>query len=96
MSVLDVDQLLSPISDESPSGDDLEYEPEFGALERAAQGKAEQVMGDEVVAAEPPEWSEVFEQAQELLGRTKDLRIAVHLARAAVKLPGFATAEGLP
>ena len=89
MSVLDVDQLLSPISDESPSGDDLEYEPEFGALERAAQGKAEQVMGDDVVAAEPPEWSEVFEQAQELLGRTKDLRIAVHLTRAAVNQKGI-------
>lgn len=88
MSVLDVDQLLSPISDESPSGDDLEYEPEFGTLERAAQGKAEQVMGDDVVAAEPPEWSEVFEQAQELLGRTKDLRIAVHLTRAAVNRKG--------
>lgn len=96
MSVLDVDQLLSPISDESPSGDDLEYEPEFGALERAAQGKAEQVMGDEVVAAEPPEWSEVFEQAQELLGRTKDLRIAVHLARAAVNRKGVpGLADGL-
>jgi type VI secretion system protein ImpA len=53
-------------------------------------------MGDEVVAAEPPEWSEVFEQAQELLGRTKDLRVAVHLVRAAVNKTGVpGLADGL-
>jgi type VI secretion system protein ImpA len=65
LSVLDVDQLLAAISDDSPAGDDLEYDPDFGALERAAQGKAEQVMGDEVVPAEEPAWGDVYDQAQE-------------------------------
>ena len=92
MSVLDIDALVAPVSDESPSGDNLEYEPEFGELDRAAQGTGEHVMGDEVVAAEEPDWSAVREQAQTMMGQTKDLRIAVHLLRSAVNLQGI---EGL-
>jgi len=88
LTVFDVDQLISPISDESPSGDNLEYEPEFGELERAAQGKAEQIMGDDVVDAEPPDWRSVIAQSQELLGRSKDLRIAVLLVRAGINVHG--------
>ena len=88
MSVFNVEQLSAPVSDEFPSGVNLEYEPEFGELDRAAQGKPEQVMGDEVVAAEKPDWSAVFGQGQDLLGKTKDLRIAVNLMRAALSLHG--------
>lgn len=88
MSVFDVDQLVAPISDESPSGDNLEYEPEFGELEREAHGKAEQQMGDEVVEAEPPDWRGVLKQTQELLGRSKDLRLAVFLTRAGFNVHG--------
>ena len=88
MSVFNVEQLSAPVSDEFPSGVNLEYEPEFGELDRAAQGKPEQVMGDEVVVAEEPDWSAVFGQGQELLAKTKDLRIAVNLMRAALSLHG--------
>ena len=96
MSVIDLDQLVAPISDESPSGENMEYEPEFGALEREVQGTDEHVMGDEVVAAADPDWSAVFSQAQELMSRTKDLRVAVSLARAAAARHAVAgLAEGL-
>lgn len=88
MSVFDVDQLIAPISDESPSGDNLEYEPEFGELERTAQGKAEQQMGDEVVEAEPADWKSVVKQAEELLARSKDLRLAVYLTRGGLNVHG--------
>ncbi len=88
MSVFDVNQLIAPISDESPSGDNLEYEPEFGELERTAQGKAEQQMGDEVVEAEPADWSSVVKQAEELLGRSRDLRLAVYLTRGGLNVHG--------
>jgi type VI secretion system protein ImpA len=86
--MFDVDQLIAPVSDESPSGDNLEYEPEFGELERAAQGKPAHEMGDEVIEAEGPDWRAVIEQGQELLGRSKDLRIAVLLARGAANVHG--------
>lgn len=88
MSVLDVDLLAAPISDDAPSGENVEYEPEFGELERTALGKAEHVMGDEVVEAEEPNWSEVLTQAQELCARTNDLRVAVLLTRAALNVHG--------
>lgn len=89
MSNIDVDQLLAPISDAAPTGENLEYDPEFQALEIAAQGKAEQIMGDQVKPAEPPDWSEVKSLSTALLARTKDLRVAVHLANAAARLDGF-------
>jgi len=88
LSVFDVDQLIAPVSDESPSGDNLEYEPEFGELERAAQGKAEQQMGDEVVEAEPADWRSVVKQAEELLGKSRDLRLVVFLARGGLNVHG--------
>jgi type VI secretion system protein ImpA len=85
---LDVENLVSPIAEEAPCGADLEYEPEFGELERASKGKAAQVMGDEEIDAEPPDWTVVYDLAQELLGRSLDLRIAVLLARAALNKHG--------
>ena len=88
MPVFEVDQLIAPISDEAPSGENLEYEPEFGELERSAQGKAEHQMGDEVVEAEPPDWRDVLKQAEELLGKSKDLRIAVLLTRGGLNVHG--------
>ena len=41
MGVLDVEQLLEPISPELPCGEDLEYDQECGEMERAAQPVAE-------------------------------------------------------
>lgn len=89
MNVLDVEQLLQELSSEAPCGDDLEYDAAFGELERAAQGKAEQQFGDTVVAAEEPDWRDVKRQALELLGRTKDLRVATLLARAVLRTDGY-------
>ena len=88
MSILDVENVVSPISEETPCGPDLEYEPEFGELERASKGKASQVMGDEEIEAEPPNWSVVYDLAQGLLERSLDLRIAVLLARASLNQHG--------
>ena len=42
---LDIQSLLEPVSEEVPSGEDLEYEPEFGSLERAAKRVPEQESG---------------------------------------------------
>jgi type VI secretion system protein ImpA len=84
--VIDVQSLIAPISDDAPSGPDLEYDPEFGELDTAARGKAEQQFGDTVIAAEEPEWRDVAERAEALLGRSKDLRVAVLAARAATRM----------
>lgn len=47
-------ELLEPIAADSPCGADLEYEPDFLALEQAAQGKPEQVLGSTDISEEEP------------------------------------------
>ena len=85
-----VDALQAPISAASPCGDDLEYDPAFTALEAAAQGKPEQQFGDTVIPALEPDWRVVAEQAEALLRRAKDIRPAVLLLRASVRMQGLA------
>ena len=92
---LDVDQLSQTLSAENPCGPDLSYDPLFGELERAAQGKAEQQFGDTVIPAEPPQWKVVRDKALLLCQRTKDLRVFVYVVQAELNLtglPGYADA----
>lgn len=89
MAQLDIEPLLAPISDESPSGDDLEYDAAFMELERAAAAKGERGIGDSVKAAEEPEWDKVADLATAVLARSKDLRAAVHLTAAWTRTGGL-------
>lgn len=92
MSAIDVDQLLREVSAELPCGGDLEYDPAYLEMTRLAAGKPAQQIGSEVLAGEEPDWRAVRDRCVELLGRSKDLRIAVMLARALARtdgLPGF-------
>jgi len=96
MGVVDLEALLSPVSTDAPCGEDLEYDAAFGEMERAAQGKPEQQYGDTVIPAEEPNWGELKRKTTELLGRTKDLRVAVHLGRALLRTDGLrGLADGL-
>jgi type VI secretion system protein ImpA len=96
MNVLPVDELLAPLGDEAPCGPDLEYDAAFMALEVAARGIPERQAGDAILPAEPPAWDEVLEQARALAARTRDLRIAVLLARSAARMHGIqGAADGL-
>jgi len=90
MNALPVEDLLASLGVDAPCGPDLEYDPAFLALEEAARGKAEQQFGDTVIAAQEPDWRVVHEQASELARRTRDLRVAVLLARAGARLNGVA------
>jgi type VI secretion system protein ImpA len=88
-SVIDVGELLREISADSPCGDDLEYDAQYGELERAAEGKPERQIGDVIQPAEAPDWKAVRGLALELLHRTKDLRVAMHLCLALAHTEGF-------
>jgi type VI secretion system protein ImpA len=88
----DVDALLQPLSEDTPGGPDLEYDPRFIALEQAGAGKPERQYGDKLYPAEPPEWPALLEQALELARVTRDLRVAVWLLRSATRLHGLAGA----
>lgn len=87
MSPLDA-TALHDISDDLPAGENLELDPGFGALERAAQGKPETQYGDVINTATPPDWKETEACAVALLERTRDLRVLAHLAVARLHLAG--------
>jgi type VI secretion system protein ImpA len=92
----DLDSLIAPLGDESPTGENLEYDQDFLALDRAASPKAERAIGDSVKAAEEPDWEKVSSMAEALLQRSKDLRIATHLATAWMRMDGMqGWADGL-
>jgi len=93
---IDHQQLLRPVSPLDPSGPNLEYAPEFAELERTAHGSPDRQMGASVLPGQAPDPAAALELAVALLGRTKDLRVAVHVVRALLTrdgLPGFL--EGL-
>jgi len=85
---LEVEQLLQPISEEAPCGEDISYDPSFLALEALAGGSPEQQMGDEVIEAKEPDWDEVRSSSLELAGRSKDLRVLLFVALSHLKLDG--------
>lgn len=91
---LDIDALLALIDPTEPCGPNLEYDAQFLQLEQAARAKAEQKFEKTIIPAEEPDWSSVQTLALTLFSRTKDLRVAVHLLRAATRLGGLEGAAG--
>ncbi|MEP4196408.1 MAG: type VI secretion system protein TssA [Aliishimia sp.] len=92
---MDLDALLQPHGEDAPSGDDLEYDPVFTELEIAAQPGEERQAGDEILAAEDPDFKEVASLATDVMGRSHDLRAGIFFAEANLRLkglPGFALA----
>ena len=87
--------LLAAVSDEAPSGENLELDGDFGALDRAARGKREEQYGSTIIPAEPPDWKETEALALSLQERTHDLRVLTHLAVARLNLQGIAAFAGV-
>ena len=92
--MIDIDALSRPVDDNEPAGPDLEYSA-VAELDRFAAGTPGTIdpSTQELVGAEEPNWRKVGEMATELLGKTKDLRVAAWLTRAELAnrgLPGLA------
>lgn len=86
---VDLQAWLAPIDGDAPCGEDLEYDPEFMAMERAATPKAEQVMGNESMPSEEPDWREVLKMTEALGRRHRDLRTVFHYGRAQLRRNGL-------
>ncbi|MCL2590505.1 MAG: type VI secretion system protein TssA [Betaproteobacteria bacterium] len=77
----------------SSTGDDLEYVVAFSEFMALSTVREERQVGDYVIPAQPPNWSEVFKMGNALLERSRDLRILAIVCRAALQkygLPGLA------
>jgi type VI secretion system protein ImpA len=83
MSTIDVETLLAETSAEPPCGPDLRYDPAYHELETMLQARQEEEGEGE------PNWREMRDRSVELLGRTKDLRVATFLALALLKTEGM-------
>lgn len=88
--MFDADAILTELSADAPCGSDLEYDAAFLELEELARGKEEAQFGATVIAGEPPDWKAIRKACLALFTRTRDLRIAIHLARALLETEGVA------
>lgn len=89
MVELDIDKLLQARSDDEPCGPDLEYDPDFMALEQNIEGTPEKQIGDRIEPAQPPNWKLVKKDALALLERSCDLRLIMYLTRAMLNMDGI-------
>jgi type VI secretion system protein ImpA len=92
---LDLEHYLRRLGDDAPSGENLEYDPEFTELELAATPGEERQVGDSILPAEEPDYREVAEKALAVMERSHDLRAGALLALARLRLDGIVgLAEG--
>ncbi|HEV2319442.1 MAG TPA: type VI secretion system protein TssA [Verrucomicrobiae bacterium] len=83
--MINAEELLKPISDEKPCGEDLSYDAGLQELETLIKGKPE----TQFSPAEEPDWKSLRERCLELWGRSKDLRVATTLSLAVLKTDGL-------
>jgi type VI secretion system protein ImpA len=86
-----IEALSQPVSEEMPSGENLEYDPQYMEMIEQYEAKAKAgaaVVGDEQ-ADSGPDWKAVAKLAGGLLERTRDLRVAVYAAIASIHTGGL-------
>jgi len=86
--MINVEDLLKPVADDKPCGEDFTYHPSFQNLETLSRGKPETQFSQ----AEDPDWKEVRDGALEVLGQSKHLMAGVILTVSLTKIGGL---EGL-
>ena len=92
--MFDPTHLSQAIDTQTPCGPDCGYDGDFLALSQAVAGKPEQQFGNTIIAAVEPDWRAVERMANELLARTKDLRVVAWLTLAATHLYGVSGFAG--
>jgi len=86
---LNLQHLLKEISPESPCGENFEEDAIFLKLENEARFVEERQMGATIEPAQEPDWKVVRSLALELLERTRDIQVAMHLTCSLLRIDGF-------
>jgi type VI secretion system protein ImpA len=89
--MLNLEELLAPISDDQPCGEDLAFSPEVDAVNRARQADDPSIdQGAWVTTLKEADWKFVAKQCATLVAqRSKDLQLAVWLVEASAKTHGM-------
>ncbi|MCC7268986.1 MAG: type VI secretion system protein TssA [Caulobacteraceae bacterium] len=90
---LDLERLLAPVSDETPAGEDLAYDPERQEIEQAFEGSVSIDTTGEAASGPEVDWRRVTNLIEAQSARTKDVWLAVYLARAGARMGQLATVE---
>ncbi|WP_260598931.1 type VI secretion system protein TssA [Sphingomonas endolithica] len=80
--------LLAPVSDDAPAGPDLSYDAERQAIEQAFETQGYSSELDENV-----DWRETLRLIEAQSARTKDVWLAVYMARAGTRIGSLETVE---
>ena len=83
-----IEELLAPVSEESPAGIDVEYDPDFLKLEAMLPDSTETMLETTEVAS--TDWSGIRRAAEGILKRSKHLPTAVFLTVSLVEYRGLA------
>src|ERR1043166_4420027 len=83
--MISAEELLKPVSEENPCGEDLYYDPTFQELDTLILGKPE----TQFSPAEDPDWKLLHQRCLELSARSKDLRVATKLCLTSIKMDGI-------
>src|SRR5262245_40759467 len=86
------DELLEPISAQTPAGRDLRYEPLFGQILEARRSDDQLDAGswEKQEGRKVAEWDRVADLCLDALKHsTKDLRVTCFLTESAIRLDGF-------
>ncbi len=89
MGAVNINDLMKPISEATPSGVELSGDARMFQLRVLASGKPSRYEGSKEIPAEEPNWIGVRESAEEILKASKDLRVAMNLIRALIKTDGY-------
>lgn len=94
---MNIDTLLSPLSEASPCGDDLSFSEEFDAIQESRRADDPTLdQGDWVTALKSADWPGVVAQCEKVFDRSKDLRVAGWFTEANARINGYAgLADGL-
>lgn len=89
---MNIDELLQPISESAPCGEDLSFSAEFDQIaEMRREDDPTLDQGEWVTALKVADWPGVFDRCSELLRhKSKDLRLAMWWAESATLTRGYA------
>lgn len=91
LPVIDLEAILSPISEENPSGESMRYSGLYDEINEARRADDDVAQGAWKVELKVADFRKVIELAEPaLIKDTKDLQIAVWFSEALVKERGFA------
>lgn len=90
---MDVEELLAPVSEEAPTGPDLAYDGERGAIEQAFDSSVSIDTTGETSGAAEIDWRTIINMIEQQSARTKDVWLAVYLCRAGAKSGQLALVE---